>query len=97
MEQMFSYPIQKRYVGRVIYNAPATIVFWTDGTKTVVKCHECCYRDCCEKWRMEDGACGSPEQFDDEFAKAWKQTGVVQAMLKKTFPNYISELEKLFG
>lgn len=49
MEQMFSYPIQKRYVERVIYNAPATIVFWTDGTKTVVKCHECCYRDCCEK------------------------------------------------
>lgn len=24
----------------VIYNPPATIVFWTDGTKTVVKCGE---------------------------------------------------------
>lgn len=23
---------------RVIYNGPATIVFWADGTKTVVKC-----------------------------------------------------------
>lgn len=23
---------------RVIFNGPATIVFWTDGTKTVVKC-----------------------------------------------------------
>ena len=24
----------------VIFNAPATVVFWCDGTKTVVKCHE---------------------------------------------------------
>lgn len=35
----------KRYqntpqVKKVIYNDPATIVFWTDGTKTVVKCGE---------------------------------------------------------
>ena len=27
-------------IDRVIFNAPATIVFWTDGTKTVVKCQE---------------------------------------------------------
>ena len=26
-------------IDRVIYNGPATIVFWKDGTKTVVKCH----------------------------------------------------------
>ena len=26
------------YITRVIYNAPATIVFWSDGTKTVAKC-----------------------------------------------------------
>lgn len=25
---------------RVIFNKPATIVFWCDGTKTVVKCHK---------------------------------------------------------
>ena len=25
-------------VSKIIYNPPATIVFWTDGTKTVVKC-----------------------------------------------------------
>lgn len=25
---------------KVIYNKPATIVFWNDGTKTVVRCHE---------------------------------------------------------
>lgn len=25
-------------ISRVIFNNPATIVYWTDGTKTVVKC-----------------------------------------------------------
>lgn len=27
-------------IERVIFNEPATIVFWNDGTKTVVKCME---------------------------------------------------------
>ena len=26
-------------IDRVIFNDPATIVFWKDGTKTIVKCH----------------------------------------------------------
>ena len=27
-------------IKKVIFNDPATVVFWGDGTKTVVKCHE---------------------------------------------------------
>ena len=27
------------YIRKVIYNRPATIVFWSDDTKTVAKCH----------------------------------------------------------
>ena len=27
-------------IDKVIFNGPATIVFWSDGTKTVVKCKE---------------------------------------------------------
>lgn len=27
-------------VEKIVYNGPATIVFWKDGTKTVIKCHE---------------------------------------------------------
>ena len=27
-------------VNKITYNGPATIVFWNDGTKTVIKCHE---------------------------------------------------------
>lgn len=34
------YPMGKPQVERVIFNDPATIVFWNDGTKTVVKCME---------------------------------------------------------
>lgn len=28
------------YITKVIYNNPATVVFWSDGTKTIAKCHE---------------------------------------------------------
>lgn len=34
---------------RVIFNRPATIVFWSDGTKTVVKCAEF------DDWNPEKG------------------------------------------
>ena len=27
------------YITKVMYEEPATIVFWSDGTKTVTKCH----------------------------------------------------------
>ena len=27
-------------IKKVIFNGPATIIFWGDGDKTVVKCHE---------------------------------------------------------
>jgi len=30
---------RKIYMKEVMYNNPATIVFWNDGTKTVAKCH----------------------------------------------------------
>lgn len=36
-------------IERVLFNDPATIVFWTDGTKTVVKCRKG------DKWDAEKG------------------------------------------
>jgi hypothetical protein len=33
-------PVKVPRIERVIHNNPATIVFWTDGTKTVVKCQD---------------------------------------------------------
>lgn len=34
------FPAEKNNIEKVIFNDPATIVFWKDGTKTVVKCGE---------------------------------------------------------
>lgn len=33
-------PLVTRKIEKVIFNDPATIVFWDDGTKTVVKCRK---------------------------------------------------------
>lgn len=33
-------PINMQRIKKVIFNNPATIVFWSDGSKTVVKCGE---------------------------------------------------------
>lgn len=35
-----AYPGSTFVIDKVIFNPPATIVFWLDGTKTVVKCKE---------------------------------------------------------
>lgn len=35
-----SYKLVDMRIKRVLFNNPATIVFWSDGTKTVVKCGE---------------------------------------------------------
>jgi hypothetical protein len=31
--------LKEVYIKEVMYNNPATIVFWSDGSKTVSKCH----------------------------------------------------------
>lgn len=28
----------KDHIDRIVYNGPATIIFWDDGTKTIAKC-----------------------------------------------------------
>ena len=38
--QKCAYENSKLDIKHVIFNPPATIVFWTDGTKTVVKVHK---------------------------------------------------------
>ena len=38
--KMHNNKIIRNKIKKVIFNKPATIVFWSDGTKTVVKCGE---------------------------------------------------------
>lgn len=40
VEAKIGAPVGEYGIQRVIFNNPATIVYWTDGTKTVVKCQK---------------------------------------------------------
>lgn len=82
-------------IERVIFNPPATIVFWDDKTKTVVKCSECEASprpDCAMK--IHYGACfrESDMRFllpymDAQAEEEWKLRGIIAAMLKKAWGN----------
>ena len=54
-EEMSKYQYRKLpKIDKVIFNDPATIIFWKDSTKTVVKCHD---RDCFDKEKGFAMAC----------------------------------------
>ena len=69
-------------IKNVIFNAPATIVFWTDGTKTVVKCGKG------DKWDPEKGlamACakkllGNEEGYHKSLEKHLPKNGGIESM-----------------
>lgn len=67
-------------IDRVIFNDPATIVFWTDGTKTVVKCHK--NDTYSEEVGLAMAIC--KKTFDDgnDFHKVFE--GLIKAFGKKT-------------
>ena len=65
-------------IKKVIFNPPATIVFWEDGSKTVVKCRECPCVDC--------SPCAA--------LVAWRVDGMMHAMLKHSCPGYLDELRR---
>lgn len=68
-------------VERIIANGPATVVFWDDGEKTVVKCRECVH---CSRKR---GGCGFVSPYDSEKA-------VMAAMLKRLAPGWQDDVRK---
>lgn len=69
-------------VARIIANGPATVVFWNDGEKTVVKCRECLH---CSRKR---GGCGFVSPYDYEKA-------VMAAMLKRLAPGWQDDVRKV--
>lgn len=69
-------------VERIIANGPATIVFWDDGEKTVVKCSECVH---CS--RKRGCGCGFVSPYDSEKA-------VMAAMLKRLAPGWQDDVRK---
>ena len=62
--------MSKPKIENVIFNDPATIVFWQDGTKTVVKCHDSIFDP--EKglaMAISKKALGNKYDYYDEFEK----------------------------
>lgn len=58
-------------IKKVIYNHPATIVFWADGTKTIAKCHvdDTYTREAGLAWCIAKKAAGGDDKFIDIFNK----------------------------
>lgn len=69
-------------VERVIANGPATVVFWDDGEKTVVKCREC---NMCDATKAPAPSCTI--RYDHEKA-------VMAAMLKRLAPGWQDDVRK---
>lgn len=65
------YQFDKDSIDRVIFNDPATVVFWKDGTKTVVRCGNG------DTYNPETGlamciikkCCGNKGNYNDVFKK----------------------------
>lgn len=73
-------------VDRVLFHEPATVLFWNDGEKTVVKCREC-----------NDGQCvyardGLPEDAAERrlfcAVRFDREKAVMAGMLKRLYRNY---------
>ena len=79
----------------VIWQAPATVVVWEDGSKTVVKCpQQCTY---CKEWRGTELCSYSPEHYPVS-ARKWRREGLINALLKGAYGNkYIDVLERWVG
>ena len=71
------YSDKEKEIVDVIFNGPATIVFWGDGTKTVVKCSE-------EEFDHEKGLAMA-------IAKKFLGTGETQGNYYNTFKKWIPE------
>lgn len=84
-------PEPRKKIERVMFDAPATVVFWTDGTKTVVKCTECIghNRAFCKYFRNPDGTCS-----ELLVRKEWMRRGVEMAYIKKHWPRFSREIDQ---
>lgn len=73
VELVSTYPIPKK----IIYNGPATIVLWADGTKTVVKCskHDSQNAETGFLWALAEKVYGSKSQVDKVMGRWIRDAG----------------------
>ena len=70
-------------VEKVIFNNPATIIFWSDGTKTVVKCGE---NDTYDKEKGFFIACAKKLFGNDYKAVGRMNKALEMAVVQKVLP-----------
>lgn len=81
-------------IKKVIFNDPATIIIWADGTKTVVKCAEV---DTYTKW-AGFAFCVCKKIMGDSFHKEFKQwCGDPGNQSKSTLCSFSDELTKVLN
>lgn len=73
-------------VERVLFSKPATVVFWSDGTKTVAKCSEC------SKWRRSFGEISCKHAVSCRFSK---HVGLAVACARKAVPDLSERMRGL--
>ena len=75
-------------IKKVVFNYPATVVLWSDGTKTVVK-------DERAGTVYAKALFTEPTRKYIEGTHAWREVGLLNAICKKLYGNrYIDELRK---
>lgn len=99
IENRLNGKFNKVSVKNVIFNPPATIIFWEDKTKTVVKCQDG------EPYDAEKGfvmaylkkLLGNDNTFNKEIKKWVKYEPKVEDLIDPTKPLTIEDLEKMSG
>lgn len=100
VDQLLSLEDEKVVIKNVKFNPPATVVIWTDGTKTVVKDEDMTN---CKNIVVDESSNTLRYSIpvDNHLSKEvytnwtrWKENGFINAMLKKIDPDYIRRLEK---
>ncbi len=71
-------------IKKVIFNPPATIVFWDDNTKTVVKDDE--------NYWIGVHVISSKNGYS--LKERWRELGLLNAIAKKFYSNYEDEIRK---
>lgn len=92
---------KKISIDKVTFNPPATVVFWSDGSKTVVKDEDMKNAiDPSVKFNSDELVYGVKASKDEKVVEKrvnytrWKEDGLLNAIMKKMVPNYIDILDK---
>lgn len=76
--------MKKLKIEKVEFNGPATIVWWSDGDKTVVKD---------DNYEYNRGA----GYYNPDVRKSWEYNGLANAVAKKMLPNYVKQMRKFLS